>query len=252
MSSSDILKLHLRRQELARGDGGHSIWKIIEETKDVPACRTAILICDMWDKHWSRGASERVAAMAPRMNEVIKTARTKGVSIIHAPSDTLSFYEGSRALQKGRKDVCVELPAVKVADGPPLPIDDSDGGSDTNDGSETVNDQVWTRQIETIEIDDEHDVISDDGRQIYSFLIQNNIEWLIFMGVHTNMCVLDRSFGIKAMVGRGVDVALCRDLTDAMYNPARPPYVSHNEGTQLVIEYIEKFWSPTLPSRDLI
>ena len=47
-------------------------------------------------------------------------------------------------------------------------------------------------------------------------------------------------------------MVLVRDLTDAMYNPAMPPYVSHNEGTRLVIEYIEKFWCPSISSNDLV
>ena len=51
---------------------------------------------------------------------------------------------------------------------------------------------------------------------------------------------------------RGIPVALVRDLTDTMYNPARPPYVSHDEGTRLVVEYIEKFWCPTIMSSDLM
>jgi len=71
------------------------------------------------------------------------------------------------------------------------------------------------------------------------------------MGVHTNMCVLNRSFGIKQMIKWGVEIALVRDLTDTMYNPARAPYVSHAEGTRLVVEYIEKFWCPTIGSEDL-
>jgi hypothetical protein len=54
------------------------------------------------------------------------------------------------------------------------------------------------------------------------------------------------------MVKWGKRVALVRDLTDAMYNPARPPYVSHAEGTRLVVEYIEKFWCPTVASRGLL
>jgi hypothetical protein len=65
------------------------------------------------------------------------------------------------------------------------------------------------------------------------------------------MCILRRSFAIKALVRRGVPVALVRDLTDAMYNPARAPYVSHAEGTRLVVEYVEKFWCPTVESGDL-
>ena len=71
------------------------------------------------------------------------------------------------------------------------------------------------------------------------------------MGVHTNICVLGRSFAIKQMVKWGLDVALVRDLTDALYNPARPPYVSHDEGTRLVIEFIEKFWCPSVSSGDI-
>ena len=78
-----------------------------------------------------------------------------------------------------------------------------------------------------------------------------SIENLLIMGVHTNMCVLHRSFGIKQMVRWGMNVALFRDLTDTMYNPARSPYVSHDEGTRLVVEFIEKFWCPTLLSDDL-
>ena len=78
------------------------------------------------------------------------------------------------------------------------------------------------------------------------------IKHLIIMGVHTNCCILHRTFGIKQMVKWGVPVYLVRDLTDGIYSPQTPPYVSHDEGTQLVIGYIEKFWCPTLVSDDLL
>ena len=78
------------------------------------------------------------------------------------------------------------------------------------------------------------------------------IEHLLIMGVHTNMCVLHRTFAIKQMVRWGVEVALIRDLTDAMYNPAMAPYVSHDEGTRLVIEFIEKFWCASVQSGDVL
>ena len=72
------------------------------------------------------------------------------------------------------------------------------------------------------------------------------------MGVHTNMCVLNRSFAIKAMVTRGLNVVLVRDLTDPMYNPARSPYVDHEVGRQLMLGYIEKFWCPTVDSQQIL
>ena len=79
-----------------------------------------------------------------------------------------------------------------------------------------------------------------------------SLDRLLILGVHTNMCVLHRSFGIKQMVKWGVNIALVRDLTDTMYNPASRPYVSHAAGTQLVVSYIEQFWCPTVDSTDLL
>jgi hypothetical protein len=66
------------------------------------------------------------------------------------------------------------------------------------------------------------------------------------------MCILNRSFAIKQLVRWGISVALVRDLTDAMYDPALPPYVSHAQGTELVIGYIEKFWCPTVARESLL
>ncbi len=95
-------------------------------------------------------------------------------------------------------------------------------------------------------------MISDNGQEVCNSYTQQGIRQVLIMGVHTNMCILNRSFGIKQMVKWGVNIALVRDLTDAMYNPAMPPYVSHNEGTQLIVGYIEKFWCPTITSEDLL
>ena len=45
----------------------------------------------------------------------------------------------------------------------------------------------------------------------------NNV---ILLGVHTNMCVLGRPFGLRQMAKNGKNVVLMRDMTDTMYNPA--------------------------------
>ena len=75
---------------------------------------------------------------------------------------------------------------------------------------------------------------------------------MLLTGVHTNMCVLGRSFGIRQQVMLGRSVALVRDLTDCLYDPRKPPYVSHDEGTALLVGHIEKHWCPSVPSTDLL
>ncbi len=243
------LQLTQRAQVLKPDASGHKQWEVVTTRKSLRAEDTAIIICDMWDKHWSRGASERVAAMAPRMNAVVKAARAKGITIIHCPSETMPFYKDHPARKRMIDAPQTEMPKEAKHDDPPLPVDASDGGSDTG---ETPWNRAWTRQHPAIDIDEEKDGISDNGQEVWNFLIQKKIKNLIVMGVHANMCVLNRPFAIKSMVRRGMNVFLARDLTDTMYDPARPPYVNHEDGTRLVVEYIEKFWCPTIASDDLL
>lgn len=228
---------------------GSGIWDEVQIERRLPVAEVAILICDMWDKHWCRGATERVAAMAPIMDSVIKAARANGVQIIHSPSETTNFYTDTPYRQR-------VLHAPYHAPPPPfdlttphaLPIDDSDGGCDTG---ERPWHKAWYRQHPAIEIMGD-DMISDDGQEIYNFIQERRIGNLLLMGVHTNMCILDRSFGIKQMTRWGIRCILVRDLTDTMYNPERPPHVSHERGTELVIQYIEKCWCPSVLSRGLL
>lgn len=246
------LTLLFQRQELAKDKGGHLAWAIHESPTSLVAEETALVVCDVWDSHWCRGANERLAKLLPRMDDVVKAAREKGVLIVHAPSDTMEFYAGSPARRRVLEAPRVEPPENLPHKDPPLPIDASDRGCDTDNNIGGVDEGVWTRQHPTIEIDHDRDAISDDGRELYNLYRQRNIRNVIIMGVHTNMCVLGRSFAIKQMVRWGFTVALVRDLTDCMYNPARSPYVSHDEGTRLTVAYIEKFWCPTISSEDLL
>lgn len=242
------LLFHFRRAYLLQDGAGYNVWREEVVRRAVPATQTMMIVCDMWDKHWSRGAATRVDALAPRMNQVIAAARAKGVTIIHAPSDTMAYYAETPARRRMRAAPYISPPVEGERIDPPLPIDDSDGGSDTGELNEA---RVWTRQHPAIDIDHAVDGIADNGQEIYNYLQQHGIRQLLILGVHTNMCILNRSFGIKQMVKWGVNTALVRDMTDAMYNPARAPYVEHDEGTQLVVSYIEKFWCPTIHSSDL-
>lgn len=244
MDKSEI-RLTLRRQ--APKETGWAGWRVVEGEARWPAAETALIAVDVWDRHWSRGAAERVDALAPRIDATIRAARASGLLIIHAPSDVVAFYDGHPARAAAVAVPQVEPLELAPHDEPPLPIDDSDGGSDTG---ETTMHRAWTRQHPAVEIRDE-DAIAADGREVYSLLRAKGISRVLVCGVHTNMCILNRPFAIKRLVRWGFEVALLRDLTDAMYNPARRPYVSHAEGTRLVIEYIEKFWCPTTTSDDL-
>lgn len=252
MTKNGVLTLHVRKQHLVKNSNGYITWQPLEHVKTIPAANTALLICDVWDQHWCRSACERLRQLLPRMHEVVQAVRSKGMLIIHAPSETTSFYQDSPARRRALEALEIQPPQNLERDDPPLPIDASDGGCDSDENYGEVDECLWTCQPPELEIDQDRDVISEDGREIYNVLHQEGIRYLIIMGVHVNICMLERSFGIKQMVRWGVNTLLCRDLTDSLYNPAKPPYVSHEEATRLVVEYIEKFWCPSIVSDDLL
>lgn len=216
------------------------------DTTLIPA-HTAIIITDMWDKHWCKGATQRVGLIAQKMEPLLKQARGAGILIIHAPSETMDFYAQAPGRLLAQNAPPAHPPApLKIDDGP-LPIDDSDEGCDTAGDKPQ---KAWTRENEALTMAP-GDVISDSGSEIYNVLQQHHIDTLIYMGVHANMCILNRPFGVRQMSKWGLRCILVRDLTDAMYNPASRPFVSHAAGTELVIEHIEQYWAPTTTSEAL-
>jgi nicotinamidase-related amidase len=237
-------------------------FRIVEKRVEWAPRKTAIIVCDMWDDHWCKSAARRVTEMAGPLNEMLQVVRKKGVFVIHAPSTVTTFYKDTPQRQRARSApfAATPVPLSKAErwgtcwvwpdarrEGV-LPIDDSDMGCDCAVKC-TIRD-AWKRQIAAIEIA-ESDAITDDGQETWNLLQQRGIDNVILCGVHLNMCVLGRPFGIRQMAKMGRNVLLMRDMTDTMYNPERPPGLSHFAGTDLVIAHVEKYWCPSVTSSDL-
>jgi len=251
------LAIQWRRRE-KDGDG----FRAVEETVEWNASETAIIICDMWADHPCKLAAMRVSRMAPTMNEVISLARDHGVAIIHAPSSGMKHYEDTPYRQR-MKDARTTEPPVPIQgwchhnkdhEGPWPIVDDIARGKAKVTGCD---DPIAMPHVST----DRHqhpaiqiigyDGISDNGQEIFNFLEQEGRNNVVLMGVHTNMCVLGRPFGIRQQKYLGKNVVLCRDLTDALYDPRDKPHVSHARGVELVIEHIEKYWCPSIIGKSL-
>jgi nicotinamidase-related amidase len=251
------LRLRLRERRTEGGRGS-----VTERTADWKVAETAIIICDMWDDGFCRAPVQRVGVMVPRMNEVLWSARDHGVMIIHAPSAVTSAYADTPQRLRMQKTETVTPPFPIQSwcpldpDREPLPVgreglfpsETKVSGCDDPVPAAMV--QRYSRQHPGLDIVG-YDGISDKGAEIFSYCRRRGIKNIAIMGVSTNVCVLGRSFGIRQMVRLGFQVALVRDLTDVMYDPRKPPYVSHTRGTELVVEHIEAYWCPSVESKDL-
>lgn len=91
-----------------------------------PAEKSAFLICDVWDRHWSRGATERIDLLAPQINSLARNLREKGMQVVHSPTHVVNQYRDTPARRRiSETPLLLPLEGVIHYDAPlepPLPI----------------------------------------------------------------------------------------------------------------------------------
>lgn len=244
------LSLHLRERKAENGKV-----RVVEREQDWKAAETAVIVCDMWDDIYCRASARRIGVLVPKMNAALTAARDRGVMIIHAPSDCMNMYAETpqRLRMKNTEPVAPPPPIRSCCDRdpgkePPLPLETTLSPCDDPITGAIV--RRYSREHPGLDVAG-FDGVSDDGREIFSYCRRQGIKNIILVGVHTNMCVLGRSFGVRQLVRLGFRVALVRDLTDAMYDPRQPPHVSHARGTELTAEHIETYLCNSIEAADL-
>lgn len=229
--------------------------------------RGAVIVCDMWDlrgRHHCRSATKRIEELAPAIDGVAAALREQGALIIHAPSECMDFYEDTPARETAVNAPHHPAPAELGWNWPDpdreplvpelvMPWGEWAGDPDRcscDPSSPSCIDRASVppvRQIDSIEVWPE-DAVTDSGQEVFNLLEERGIEHVLVTGVHTNICVLSRDFGIRQLVYLGKHPILCRDLTDSFHrHPA-----GHFEGNRMVVDHIEAHWAPTVTSDELV
>jgi len=220
-NADDVLRLRTRYQVpvAQQSDRYHTLHRDAR----LATSATAIIVCDMWDSHHCYRAVQRSTEFAPRLNQVLNDARKRGMTIIHAPSGCMAAYKEHPARKRaidvpaadGYPDEidkwCYNIPAEEKAK---YPIDQSDGGEDdTPEEHAAWEAQLikegrsvrapWIKQMDLLTIDEDQDFISDQGKEVWNILQSRGVTNVILTGVHTNMCVLGRPFGLRRMAQAG-------------------------------------------------
>src|SRR5215469_14413733 len=75
-NGSDV---HLTLRKRIQPFGASDMWAEANFEQSFMPAKTAIVITDMWDKHWCRGATERVGQIAMRMEPLLERASASGI-----------------------------------------------------------------------------------------------------------------------------------------------------------------------------
>jgi len=217
---------------------------------------TALLIVTMVDTYWSKSAELRVNILAPIINNILKLGRKKGYLIIFGVGrkDVLDSYINQRKKLSFIPNKKMIEKDISFNKNPLLP---NDYFCYDNILRTIIRRLIRfyyiipkAKKIHPLLIIKKDDIIIDtDKQEVYNVLNYYNISNVILMGVHSNDCIINKPYGLKQLKKWGFKTLLVRDLTDSFYSSFK---YNHLEANEKAIEYIEKYFSSTITSVELI
>jgi hypothetical protein len=237
-SSAGPITLHLQSRDPASGE-------IRSTTETVDPSKVGVVVVDMWNWHWCKTSTMRVAALVPRMKHVLAAAHDMGMSIFWCPSDVVDNYVGTPQHEAAMNVKLLPLPKMDELNCPSAP----DGGGCTCGKERCVVNYGWDGMHPDLQMY-EGDTMPNDLETLYSLCKERGLTHIIYMGVHTQICLLGKSIGLRNMKRAGFHCILARDLTDAhgKYDPSAG--ITPDQFTAQVVAHFEKYLSPTINFAD--
>lgn len=228
------LTLDLQTRNLATG-------VICTQTEEVDPRHVGVIAVDVWNFHWCKTATMRVDAFIPRLNRALDAARDLGMTVMLCPSDVVDNYVGYPQREAVLALPPVAVPKIVDVQCPEAP----DAGGCACGRERCAVNYGWDGMHPGLRIG-AADLMPDTQAEVYAICQQLGLTHLIYVGFHTQVCLLGKPMGLKAMKSAGLRCVLARDMTDAHpgYDPARS--FTPDLNTAQVVEHFEKFLAPTI------
>ncbi len=230
--------LTLQTRELDSG-------RIVLATEQIDPARVGVIAVDVWNFHWCKTATMRVDAIVPRLNQALEAARGLGMTVMLCPSDVVENYVGYPQRQAVLALPEVAVPTLVEVTCPEPP----DAGGCACGREKCAVNYGWDGMHPGLRIG-EQDLMPDTQSEVFAICRQRGLTHLIYVGFHTQVCLLGKPMGLKAMKSAGLECILARDMTDAHpgYDPARG--FTPDLNTEQVVEHFEKHLAPTIHFAD--
>ncbi|MCW5556596.1 MAG: isochorismatase family protein [Verrucomicrobiae bacterium] len=216
------------------------------EKESVEPARVAIIVVDLWNFHWCKTSTERVSALVPRMNRSLEAARRLGMTVFLCPTDVADNYVGTPMVERVLAVDPVPTPQAPEISCPPAP----DGGGCTCGRERCVVNYGWDGMHPDLSIGPD-DLMPNDPERLYALCKQRGITHILYFGVHTQVCLLGKSVGLRAMTQAGFQCALARDLTDA-HGRYEAGVETPDDFTAKVVAHFERYLSATVDFADTL
>ena len=244
MSMTD-LRLPVRYYQDCTPDGTpcreeHFIRREIEMA--FPVDQTALVLVDMWDRHFIESWIERVREInAQFILPAIEQVRRIGIHVIHAPCPEVA----------DRYPQAVSDPPTRAPEllgppnWPPSEFRSRQGPYEAYAGPRNQPPSIgprWSPLRECLAMSPDiesrpEDTVVATGEQLHHILADRGILFLIYAGYAANWCLMGRNYGIRAMSRYGYFILALRDCTAGV---EFPDTLENGFVTEMTIRNIEQ------------
>lgn len=207
--------------------------------------KVGVIAVDVWNYHWCKTATMRVDAIVPRIHRALEASRALGMTVMLCPSDVVDNYVGYPQREAVLAMTPLPVPRVMDVTCPPVP----DAGGCACGKERCAGNYGWDGMHPGLGIGPA-DLMPDTQAEVYTICQQRGLTHLIYVGFHTQVCLLGKPMGLRAMKSAGLRCVLARDMTDAHpgYDPTRN--FTPDLNTEQVVEHFEKHLAPTIHLAD--
>ena len=207
--------------------------------------RTALILVDMWDRHYVKSYSERAQEiLRTSVVPVLEAARSVGMCIVHTPGPDIW-------------DDMSALPPRLDPRWPPAQFKRRQMQYALYRGPRRQYPGVlhhWEKMREELQMSPlvaplPGEAITSDGRTLHGLSIDRQIVHLIYCGFATNWCIMNRPYGIRMMRRAGYNTMLIRDATTGI---EFPDTLDGMWATELAIREVEQVHGFTMSSNGFV
>ena len=233
-ATANELSLTLQTRDPATGE-------VVRTVERVDPRKIGVVAVDIWNYHWCKTATMRVDAFVPRIDRALEALRQLGATVMLCPSDIVDNYAGLPQRQQVLALPLVEVPRTVDVQCPPVP----DAGGCACGRERCRGNFGWDGMHPALRIGPQ-DWMPDTQAEVYTICRQRGLTHLLYVGFHTQVCLLGKPMGLRAMKSTGLRCMLARDMTDAHpgYDPSRG--FTPDLNTEQVVEHFEKHLAPTI------
>ena len=202
--------------------------------------RLGVVVVDIWNWHWCKTAAARVGSFVPRLNHCLHALRGLGAQVFLCPTDVVDAYVGTPQREKALGIDLLPLPAALSTDCPRPPNGPGCACIERCRGN-----YGWNAMHPGLDIG-QHDLMPNSRQALYTLAKQRDITHLLYLGVHTQVCLLGKDIGLRNMKALGFECILGRDLTDSHpdYDPTRG--IDPDDLTARTVAHFERYLCSTV------